>query len=196
MNAPPQNRNLKSLSKPFGFFTKTAFAALSIMSMFLLNSCFLEKTYKPFYTEDGDGKLPLKSYTFTKTMSAEDGKIIDTTALYLQIFDIWSSNAEERSNPKIMKFEQNGFFKEDSFKSYQKFSKIRTHQSVHYGGRFYLEGNNLFTEEFYPNGQVSQRYVRTKNTGIIKGDTIFMVYYQHKSTFVKKSFNDIFEPKK
>ena len=196
MNAQPQHRNLKPRSETFGFITKSSMVIILIKLILLSSSCFLEKTYKPFYTEDGDGKLPLKSYTFTKTMTEEDGKTIDTTALYLEIFDIWSSNADQRSNPRIMKFEQNGFFREDSFKYYQKFSKIRTHQSIHYGGRFYLEGDKLFTEEFYPNGPVSQRYVKTKNTGTIKGDTIFMVYYQHKSTFVKKSFKDIFESKK
>jgi len=157
----------------------------SILLLFL-GSCS-QKLHK---NANGEPIIPPGSYTFKKKMTAEDSKLIDTTALYVQVFDK-DANESERSNPKIIIFESDGFYKISSVKFHGKYTRSR--ESVYYGGKFYLEGNTLFTEAFYPIGDATNRYSKEISKGVVNGDTVSIVTFGNELKYVRKDYAEVFK---
>ena len=125
-------------------------------------------------------------YTFKKKLDADGIKKIDTTILYVQIFDS-ESNDEERANPRLMKFHNDGYFQSRSRRTIGKDLDIyRTKKSQHYGGKYYLDKDAIFIEAFYPTtGGKSSNYTREISKGRIYGDTISLNIFGYKMRFVK-----------
>ena len=133
-------------------------------------------------------------YTFQKKMSNSDFNVIDTSGLYIQIFDLKNSNESERRNPKILKFHADGYFKSDSKLFYEKFDAQRHKNSSYYGGKFYIEDSKLYIEKFYPStGGNTNYYVKEISNGNIKNDTINLIIFGSKEKYVKTAYADIFK---
>jgi hypothetical protein len=164
---------------------------LTILICFFLFSC-VEKLYK---IEESNTGIALKEnyYTFNREMSVEGSKIIDTTALYIEIFGK-NSNESQRANPMIYRFHNDGYFKTDSYLFYGKFDDTREKGSVYYGGKFYIEGNNIFIERFYPSkGGKTKYYGKAISKGIVKNDSITIDFFGTKHWYIKKYHDDIFK---
>ncbi|MGV1011812.1 MAG: hypothetical protein ACOYBS_05130 [Flavobacterium sp.] len=144
--------------------------------------------------ENGEPIINDEMYTFKKKMSGNDFNIIDTTSLYIQIFEFKNSNETERNNPKILKFHSDGYFKTDSKLFYGKFDTQRHKNSSYYGGKFYIDESKLYLEQFYPSrGDKTNNYVKEISNGNIKNDTITLIMFGNNEKYVKKRYEDIFK---
>ena len=93
----------------------------------------------------------------------------------------------------ILQFHNDGYFKEDSYLYYGNFNYKRNKKSAAYGGKYYLSKNSIFVESFYPtSGSKTKYYERVISKGMIKNDTIEIVFFGRKNKYVKKKFNQIF----
>jgi|GEM_PF-879934 len=144
----------------------------AIIAFLFLSAC----THRQYHLSgDNHGEPVLKAslFRFDKQMTVGDAEMLDTTALYLQVFHHKDANEAERANPAILKFHNDGYYQVSSRRFYGRFDAVRTKQSVYYGGKFYLEGNYILTETFHPaQGGKTGYYVRSTGKGSIKGDTL------------------------
>ncbi len=159
--------------------------------LLLILTC-LSCGYKIIKNEHGEPIVDEKQYTFNKSLTLENLKVIDTAAVYVQIFDPINSNEQERENPKVYTFHNNGYFQMGSIKFYGKFDNHRPKNSVYYGGKFYVEGNEFFIEAFYPvSDGNTNRYTKVISKGTIKKDTIRMTIFNNKTMYVKRNLYDV-----
>lgn len=168
-----------------GYNTKWKFNAIKYCTILCL--LFSACSYKQYHLDkntDGEPVVKEGLYTFNKPMAAADFVLLDTGALYLQVFDLATSNRDERANPAILKFNDDGYFKISS----RKFDKARTKESIYYGGKFYLDGNNILIEKFYPaHGGKTNYYVKKISKGSIRNDTLKLLVYGVEHRYVKKA---------
>jgi len=161
-------------------------------SLLLIVLFFVACSYRITKNADGEPIVDEKRYSFTKKPSTEDLKIVDTTAVYVQIFNLEDSNEQERSNPMTIGFHNDGYFKSGSVKFYGKFDSKRHKNSVYYGGRYYLEGNKIFLEAFYPNsGGATNYYVKEISKGRVVNDTLRLTIFGRKTRYVKRDLSEI-----
>ena len=156
----------------------------------ILTSCF----NRSFIKKDINGEPTVEdiSYSINYKMEIKDAKVIDTTALYLELFSS-DANQSEKENPEILIFHNNGYFEKRSKKFFSNFEKIRTKKSVYYGGKFQLTNKELIIEEFYPtSGSKTNYYDKLKTYGIIKKDTVIIIFFNREYKYVKKRKEDIF----
>jgi hypothetical protein len=141
---------------------------------------------------NGEPILPVNSYTFKTKLSANDFKKLDTTCLYIEIFEIATSNDMQRANPSILRFHNDGFYKKDSYLYFGKFDKERNKKSAYYGGKYYLKDNKIFIESFYPTSPRSKTLFQQISSGRVSGDTVVLKIFNSEHRYLRKSFNQVF----
>ena len=155
-----------------------------------LTSCVIGGL-RPEYI-NGEPILPVNAYTFKTNLSANDFKKIDTTSLYIEIFKIETSNDMQRANPSILRFHNDGYYKEDSYLYFGKFDKERNKKSAYYGGKYYLQDNKISIESFYPTRPKSKTLFQQISYGRVSGDTIVLKIFNSEHRYLRKSFNQVF----
>lgn len=147
------------------------FSVFSILAF--LYSCG-QKLYKIEKDQFGEPLLNNKvQYSFTEKPSSEDLKKIDTTAYYVQIFEGRYYNENEKKNPTIIIFHDDGYFRETSLLAFGKFDEHRGKNSVYYGGKYKIKNNEIFIEEFLPASQGRTKwYTRRITNGKIDDNKI------------------------
>jgi hypothetical protein len=147
-----------------------------ILTLPLLLSLFGcgQKLYRIERDQYGEPLLVGKAYySFTKKPTKEDLKKIDCTAYYIQVFEGGYYNENEKRNPRIIIFHDDGFFKNESLLYFGKFDKHREKKSVYYGGKYKIVDYKIFLEEFYPvRGDYTKYYKKEITEGKIEGDRI------------------------
>ncbi len=163
---------------------KYIFSILCMMSF--LNSCG-QKLYKIEKDQYGEPLLSDKvNYSFTKKPTREDLNKIDVNAYYIQVFEGGYYNENERRNPKIIIFHNDGFFKNESLLYFGKFDEHREKNSVAYGGKYEINGNEVLIERFLFASEIAKKYVRTITIGKIEGDKIIFKDKNSVTIFEKR----------
>lgn len=109
---------------------------------------------------------------FVRIPNKKDLTKIDTTAFYVQMFEGRHYNEDERKNPSILIFHNDGFFNKTSALYYLKFNN-RTKNSINYGGKYRIKEKLIELEEFYPSrGGKTNYYSRNIRKGEIVGNQI------------------------
>lgn len=141
--------------------------------MCFLTSCG-QKLYKINKDQYGEPLLTKKAqYSVTEKPSIEDLKKIDTSSYYFQIFEGRYFNENEKKNPGIIIFHNDGYFRKTTFLAIGKFEEHRAKNSIAYGGRYKINGSEVLTERFLPASQGKTNwYIRYMTTGKIEGDRI------------------------
>ncbi|MES2430962.1 MAG: hypothetical protein V4556_08495 [Bacteroidota bacterium] len=112
------------------------------------------------------------NYKFTKIPTEQDLIKIDTAAYYVQVFEGRYYNDDEKKNPRILIFHNDGFFKETSTLYYLEFP-FRNKNYVYYGGKYKITENRIELEQFFPSrGGNTDYYLRNLTKGNIDGDKI------------------------
>lgn len=141
-----------------------------ILSSFLIGCIGYHKIPK-----DDNGKPILNdktNYKFTKIPNEEDLAKIDTSAYYVQVFEGRYYNEDEKKNPSILIFHNDGFFKQTSALYHLNYD-YRNKNSVYYGGKYRITENLIELEKFYPSqGGKTNYYSRNIRKGNIVGDRI------------------------
>ena len=161
----------------------------TLLIFYLLFSFFnCRQLYKIEKDKYGQPILNEKTkYSFDEKLSDENSKKIDTTAYYVQIFEERFYNENEKANPQIIIFHNDGFFKRESVKYFGKWDKVRGKNSVYYGGKYKIIENRILFESFgsYPE---MKKYHKTIDEAKIQGDKIvfgnkgsIMIYEKRKS---------------
>jgi hypothetical protein len=162
----------------------------------LLSVLFSACSHKQYHLDNNHDNEPVvkaASYTLNKPMTINDALVLDTNALYLQVFNNTDANETERANPAILRFHNDGYYKISSRRFYGKFDSVRTKQSAYYGGKFYLDGNKILTESFYPiQGGKTNYYTKGINKGSVKNDTLRLLVYGSERIYVKTTAKEIF----
>ena len=151
---------------------------LLILSLFLYGCIGYHRIPK-----DNNGEPVLNekvNYKFTKIPNEEDLTKIDTSAYYVQVFEGRYYNIDEKMNPIVLIFHNDGYFKRTIILSDSKFTDLdnsqineRNKNSVHYGGKYRITGNLIELEVFYPSqGGKTNYYSRNIIKGNIVGDRI------------------------
>ncbi len=127
-------------------------------------------------------------YTFNEILSDENSKKIDTTAYYVQIFEGRFYNEDEKRNPGIIIFHNDGFFKRTSVKYFEKWDKIRGKNSVYYGGKYKITGNKILFESFGKYPEMKKYYKRIYEAKIEENKIIFeeknsITIFEKRETF-------------
>ncbi|MDR6488861.1 hypothetical protein J2799_003396 [Chryseobacterium vietnamense] len=169
---------------------KYIFAMFCMMGF--LNSCG-QKLYKIEKDKYGEPLLNDKAeYSFKEKPTEEHLKIIDTTAYYFQVFEGRFYNEDEMKNPKIMIFHNDGYFRETSRLSFEKFDEHRGKNSVYYGGKYKIKDNEIFIEEFRPASPGRTKwYIRRiikgkiENNKIIFNEGLVSVFEKRKNQSIK-----------
>ena len=143
---------------------------LPILSLFLISCIGYHRIVKD---ENGEPILNEKvNYKFSKIPNTDDLTKIDTSAYYVQIFEGRYYNEDERKNPEILIFHNDGFYKHTSSLHYLKYDS-RNKKSVYYGGKYKVMNNILELEQFLPSkGGKTNYYSRNIKKGNINGDRI------------------------
>lgn len=143
---------------------------------------------KVYYFPTADKQQPMlypNAYTFDKKLALNDFKTIDTTALYVQIFDS-EANDDERANPRILNFHNDGYFETHSKKTLGKPEFKRTKNAIYYGGKYFVEDTNIFIEAFYPTtGSKARSFTRKISKGTLYGDTISLNIFGSRTRYVR-----------
>lgn len=123
-----------------------------------------------------------RDYSFQIRPSIEDLKKIDTTAYYIQIFPENYINEDLLKNPQIFIFHNDGFYKRESLKYFGNRDKYRNKNSIYYGGKYKIIGDEVFLESFgkYPG---AKKWYKNITKGKILGDSL---YFDEYTIFVKK----------
>lgn len=139
-----------------------------------LNSCG-QKLYKIEKDQFGEPLLNNKAqYSFTEKLTEEDLKKIDTSAYYIQVFEGRYYNEEEKKNPRIIIFHNDGFFKNESLLYFGKFDKHRGKSSVYYGGKYRVKDNTIQLEQFGKSPDSKKWYTRHITKGTIENNKIIL----------------------
>ena len=112
-------------------------------------------------------------YTFNEFLSEENSKKIDTTAYYIQVFEGRYYNENEKNNPGIIIFHNDGFFKRESVKYFGRWNKVRGKNSVYYGGKYKIIGNKILFESFGRYSEMKRFYKRIYEARIEGNKIIF-----------------------
>jgi hypothetical protein len=143
---------------------------LKIILIILLISCNAHVVEYDKNDEPIHGKN--MQYNISEKPNFEDLKKIDTTAYYVQIFEGRYYNDGEISNPMVLEFHNDGYFKESSIKYYERFS-YRTKETIWYGGKYKIYDNNIELESFAPSrGSKTKVYARLIIKGRFDGNKI------------------------
>lgn len=149
-----------------------------------INSC-AQKIYKIEKDQFGEPLLDNEiQYSFTKKPTDDDLRKIDTTAYYVQVFEGRYYNENEKKNPRIIIFHNDGFFKSESLLYFGKFDEYRGKNSIAYGGKYKINGSEILTERFLFASAIAKKYIRVITKGKIEGDRII---------FTNKNLITIFE---
>jgi len=166
-----------------------------ILSIFcIINSlnCCGQKLHKIEKDQFGEPLLNNNAqYSFTEKPTEEDLKKIDTSAYYIQVFEGRYYNEEEKKNPRIIIFHNDGFFKNESLLYFGKFDEHRTKRSIYYGGKYRVKNNTIQLEQFGKSPDAKKRYTRyiiegkIENNKIIFNDGSVSVFEKRKDLPVK-----------
>ena len=112
------------------------------------------------------------AYSFNEKLNSENQEKIDTTAYYIQVFERRYYNEGEISNPMVLQFHNDGYYKKSSLKYYKNFPN-RTKESIWYGGKYRISENNIELEMFATSqGGKTKFYEKIFIKGRIEGDKI------------------------
>ncbi|TYP96251.1 hypothetical protein C7447_1081 [Tenacibaculum adriaticum] len=129
------------------------------------------------------------NYKFAKIPNEKDLTKIDTSAYYVQIFEGRYYNDNEKKNPQILIFHNDGFFKKTSTLYYLKYDS-RNKKSVYYGGKYKIKENTIELEQFYPSrGGKTNYYSRNITKGEINGDKLIFDNGPSLFTIYEKKYN-------
>ncbi|MRM86184.1 hypothetical protein LEQ04_03265 [Riemerella anatipestifer] len=143
-----------------------------------------QKIYKLNRDEYGQYILNDKTrYTFTEIPTIEGLKKIDTTAFYVQIFEGRYYNEDEKRNPLILIFHNDGFVRSQSLLYFGKFDEIANRNTLHYG-RYRIIGNNIEIERFVSSPDTGDWHHKYIKKGRLEGDKI--VFYEPLITVFEK----------
>lgn len=145
-----------------------------------------QKLYKIEKDKHGEPLLNNKAqYSLTEKPSNEDLKKIDTSAYYVQTFEGRYYNDDEKRNPRIIIFHNDGFFKNESLLYFGKFDQHRGKNSVYYGGKYRINENIIQLEQFgkYPG---YKKWYRRISEGKIEGDKIIFTDKNSVTVFEKR----------
>jgi len=159
-----------------------------ILLLIVLSACMTKYHIKN--DENGEPILKENSYSFNQKMSLNASKLVDTTVVYIELL---SEKALKNNNNNfdILIFHNDGYFERTSKKYFRKFK--RNKNAVYYGGKFSIEGNKIFFEEFYPAKEGrTQNYVKEISEGYINNDTIFITVFGNQHKYVKKKYSEVF----
>lgn len=142
------------------------------LTVAVLTSC---NTYKVNYDKNGEPVLGKNMhFSFDERPSTESLIKLDTSAYYVQIFEGRNYNDEEVSNPIVLVFHNDGYYKRSSLKHYEKDS-LRAKDAIWYGGKYRISGKEIELESFAPSkGGKTKQYVRLILKGRIDGDRIIL----------------------
>ena len=142
---------------------------LFFLGFLTLNSCY----YRIPENSEGDHILTEKvNYKFTEKPSKEDLTKIDTTTYYIQVFEGRYYNEDERKNPQILIFHNDGFF-EDSSILLRQSKRSYDKESILYGGKYRITEDIIELEEFFPSkGGYTNYFCRNISKGKIIGNKI------------------------
>lgn len=151
---------------------------------------------KRFYIQRDKYQQPIlnnkSQYTFTKIPNGEDLKKIDTSAYYVQVFEGRYYNEGEISNPSILIFHNDGYFKRESLLYFGMHDEHRNKNSVYYGGKYQIDDNKIMLQSFGKFPDVRWWY-RMISEGEIVGDKIYfkdpnsITVYQKKKELSSKN---------
>ena len=147
-----------------------------------------QKLYKIEKDKHGEPLLNNKAqYSLTEKPSNEDLKKIDTSAYYVQIFEGRYYNDDEKRNPEILIFHNDGYFRKTSLLAFGRFDEHRRKNSTAYGGKYKIIGSEILTERFLPASQGKTNwYIRNMTTGKIEGDKIIFTDKNSVTVFEKR----------
>ncbi len=147
-----------------------------------------QKLYKIEKDKHGEPLLNNKAqYSLTEKPSNEDLKKIDTSAYYVQIFEGRYYNDDEKRNPEILIFHNDGYFRKTSFLAFGRFDEHRRKNSTAYGGKYKINGSEILTERFLPASQGKTNwYIRNMTIGKIEGDKIIFKDKNSVTVFEKR----------
>jgi hypothetical protein len=166
-----------------------------IKRMFTLSLTILMSSCLNYYVKKNTNKetnIDLKLYSFSKKLSIEDNKLIDTSAIYLEINTNTGVNNFDY-NPEIILFHNDGFFESKSKKYFHSSINKRKKNSVYYGGKFILQKNDLMIESFYPSsGSNTNYFIKEISKGKVINDSIVLTIFGVKKIYLKKKYRDVF----
>tara|TARA_Y100001934_G_C11871029_1_gene548631 strand:- start:74 stop:523 length:450 start_codon:yes stop_codon:yes gene_type:complete len=130
------------------------------------------KFYKIKENENGELLINKKAnYSFNKIPDTNDLKLIDTSAIYVQIPQGRFYNEDEKKYFNVLKFHSDGFYKKEFLDIT---TKTRTKESILYGGKWRIENNLLELQSFYPSsGGKTNYYHRLVSKAIIKNGKLY-----------------------
>jgi len=154
----------------------------------LLASCVTQYHIKE--NDNGEPIVDKQKYSFNKKMSSDVFDLIDTTSVYVEILSE-KSLKQTINNFNVLIFHNDGYFESTSTKYFRKFK--RSKNSVYYGGKYFVTGNKISIEEFYPAKEArTNYYVKEISEGQIKLDTIQITIFDTTHIYIKKNYNDLF----
>jgi|SRR5690554_712730 len=159
---------------------------LLLISLFL-TSCI---GYKKVAFDDNNEPILTEKmkYKITQIPNEKDLTKIDTSAYYVQVFEGRYYNDNEKENPMVLIFHNDGYFKKTSI-LYDSIFEYRNKNSAFYGGKYRITENKIELEGFYPShGGKTNYYVRLKTIGNIEGDRIIIYDKQHIQTIYEKKY--------
>ncbi len=166
-----------------------------IFVVFQILSCSVN-VYKLDKNAQGITLVPVDGYTLNNRLSDLGSAGIDTTSLYVQIFELSKSNEDERRNPRIYEFHNDGFYKINGLKYFFKFDSVQNKKSAYYG-RYEVSGHNIKMEQFYPASGSTDRYFnRVVSYGTIVNDTLTMNFFKTEKRYVRRTWKEVFGDRK
>jgi hypothetical protein len=155
-----------------------------ILLIVILVSC---NRYRILPNDIGEPVLRGKAqYTFATKPSIEDLQKVGIEAYYVQVFEGRYYNDDEKKNPGILIFHNDGFFKIESLLYFGNFDDHRSKNSIYYGGKWRIIGNTIELEEFYPTAPTGNWYTRKIVIGSIIGDKIVFKNRMYRNNVYEK----------
>ena len=162
-----------------------------VFSSFILSSCIPSIGFHRIpINQDGERIIGnTVKWRFEKIPTAEDLQKVDTAAYYVQVFEGRYYNEDEKKDPQILLFHNDGFFKRTSME-YRLYNPNKN--STRYGGKYKITEYQIKMEQFYPSkgGKTNyfQRHIRTAN---IIGDRIVIFNENGFLTYVFRKQYDL-----
>jgi len=159
-----------------------------------LHSCG-QKLYRIEKDQFGEPLVNEKAkYSLTTLPTVDDLNKIDTSAYYIQIFEYGYYNENEKRNPKLIIFHNDGFFKDESLLYFGKFDEHRNKNSIYYGGKYQIVDNTILMERFLFASVAIKNYIRVITPGKIEGNKIIfkdknsVTIFEKRKVLPKRSF--------